>query len=125
MSEKYLTCALYKFVSLPAFEALREPLHRVLVDNHVLGTLLLAKEGINGTIAGLPADVESVLDWLDKIPELSNIDQKLSYHSEIPFHRTNVKLKKEGITHVYDKDNNQVSVDDVWSEWYENNKSFL
>ena len=98
MSEKYLTCALYKFVSLPAFEALREPLHRVLVDNHVLGTLLLAKEGINGTIAGLPADVESVLDWLDKIPELSNIDQKLSYHSEIPFYRTKVKLKKEIVT---------------------------
>lgn len=98
MSEKYLTCALYKFVSLPDFEALREPLHQVMVDNQVLGTLLLAQEGINGTISGLPADVESVLDWLDKIPELSNIAQKLSYHSEIPFYRTKVKLKKEIVT---------------------------
>jgi hypothetical protein len=49
------------------------------------------------------------------------------------FDRTNIndciywnkKLKNEGITHVFDKDNNQVSVDDVWSEWYNNNKSFL
>ena len=98
MSEKYLTCALYKFVSLPDFEALREPLHQVMVDNQVLGTLLLAQEGINGTISGLPADVESVLSWLDQIPELSNIDQKLSYHSEIPFYRTKVKLKKEIVT---------------------------
>jgi UPF0176 protein len=68
------------------------------VYNHVLGTLLLAKEGINGTIAGLPADVERVLCWLDRIPELSNLDRKLSYHSEIPFYRAKVKLKKEIVT---------------------------
>jgi hypothetical protein len=37
----------------------------------------------------------------------------------------NKKLKNEGITHVFDKDNQQVLVDDVWNDWYENNKSFL
>ena len=48
----YLIAALYKFVSLPDFKDLREPLLDVCERNDVKGTLLLAHEGINGTIAG-------------------------------------------------------------------------
>ncbi|HIK80385.1 MAG TPA: rhodanese-related sulfurtransferase [Porticoccaceae bacterium] len=98
MTDKYLTCALYKFVSLPDFEDLQTPLQTLMSDCNVFGTLLLAAEGINGTISGLPDDVQSVLAWLEQQPELSNIDQKNSYHSEIPFYRTKVKLKKEIVT---------------------------
>ena len=98
MSEKYLTCALYKFVSLPGFTGLQAPLQKIMSDNNVFGTLLLAAEGINGTIAGLPSDVQAVLGWLEQQPLLSGIDQKNSYHSEIPFYRSKVKLKKEIVT---------------------------
>ncbi len=98
MSDKYLTCALYKFVSLPDFAELQAPLQKVMADNNVFGTLLLATEGINGTIAGLPTDVQAVLEWLKQQPLLSGIDQKNSYHSDIPFYRTKVKLKKEIVT---------------------------
>ncbi len=98
MPDKYLTCALYKFVSLPDFAELQAPLQTVMADNNVFGTLLLATEGINGTIAGLPTDVQAVLEWLEQQPLLSGIDQKNSYHSDIPFYRTKVKLKKEIVT---------------------------
>ena len=98
MSQDYLTCALYKFVSLPRYESLQSPLHSLMVKNNVFGTILLAEEGINGTISGLPEDVRVVLTWLQNKPSLSSIDQKNSYHNEIPFYRTKVKLKKEIVT---------------------------
>ena len=98
MSDKFLTCALYKFVSLPEFEILQAPLQKVMSENNVFGTLLLASEGINGTISGLPSDVGEVMSWLQQQPQLDSIDQKHSYHSEIPFYRTKVKLKKEIVT---------------------------
>ena len=98
MSDKFLTCALYKFVSLPDFEILQAPLQKVMSENNVFGTLLLASEGINGTISGLPSDVGKVMSWLQQQPQLDSIDQKHSYHSEIPFYRTKVKLKKEIVT---------------------------
>ena len=98
MSQDYLTCAIYKFVSLPRYESLQSPLHSLMVKNNVFGTILLAEEGINGTISGLPEDVRVVLTWLQNQPSLSNIDQKNSYHNEIPFYRTKVKLKKEIVT---------------------------
>ncbi|MGO1626787.1 MAG: rhodanese-related sulfurtransferase, partial [Halomonadaceae bacterium] len=47
-----VVAALYKFVTLDDFEALREPLHQTMQDNGIKGTLLLAREGINGTVAG-------------------------------------------------------------------------
>ena len=98
MSQDYLTCALYKFVSLPRYESLQSPLHSLMVKNNVFGTILLAEEGINGTISGLPEDVRVVLTWLQNQQSLSNIDQKNSYHNEIPFYRTKVQLKKEIVT---------------------------
>ena len=58
---RYLTAALYKFVDLPDFEALREPLQACCEAHQVKGTLLLASEGINGTIAGLEPGVRAVL----------------------------------------------------------------
>ncbi|MEN9757782.1 MAG: hypothetical protein RL755_1969, partial [Pseudomonadota bacterium] len=47
-----VVCALYKFVTLENYQSMRQPLHDVMEKNHVRGTLLLANEGINGTIAG-------------------------------------------------------------------------
>jgi len=97
-TEETTVCALYKFVRLENFEQLREPLIAKMTSVDVKGTLLLAQEGINGTIAGPKSGIEQVLHFLAQDPNLNNIVYKLSYNSENPFHRTKVKLKKEIVT---------------------------
>ena len=69
-----------------------------MTDNDVKGTLLLAKEGINGTIAGTREGVDAVLTWLRNDPRLAKLDTKESFDDEVPFYRTRVKLKKEIVT---------------------------
>lgn len=98
MPAQYVTCALYKFVALPNYGSIRHPLLEIMTDNQVFGTLLLAAEGINGTISGTRIGIDSVLDWLAQQPGLENIDTKESYSDNIPFYRTKVKLKKEIVT---------------------------
>jgi UPF0176 protein len=99
---KYLTAALYKFVSLPDFHALQAPILAACVSNHIKGTLLLAEEGINGTIAGLPQDIHHLLHFLRTDPlfenRFANLEHKESFASEHPFYRMKVKLKKEIVT---------------------------
>ncbi|MDP2903045.1 MAG: rhodanese-related sulfurtransferase [Methylovulum sp.] len=93
-----VVCAMYKFVTLENFHALRQPLHDVMEDNQVRGTLLLASEGINGTVAGSRQSVDALLDWLRRDPRLSDIGCKESYTDRLPFNRAKVKLKKEIVT---------------------------
>jgi UPF0176 protein len=94
----FTVCALYKFVKLPQFEALRLPLIDVMESHGVRGTLLLADEGINGTIAGTAAGIEAVLAWLSAQPALGDLVCKYSYCEAMPFNRSKVKLKKEIVT---------------------------
>ena len=63
-----VVAALYRFATFPEYESLREPLKQCMLDNDVRGTLLLAAEGINGTIAGSRAGIDAVLEFLDAIP---------------------------------------------------------
>ena len=63
-SEHFIVCALYKFVALPEFEALRKPLLDVMEANEVRGTLLIASEGINGTVSAKRAGIDNLLKWL-------------------------------------------------------------
>ncbi|WP_418357059.1 MULTISPECIES: oxygen-dependent tRNA uridine(34) hydroxylase TrhO [Shewanella] len=93
-----VVCALYKFVALPHFESIRQPLLAVMEQNEVKGTLLLAQEGINGTVASSQQGIDNLLSWLDQQPGLDNIVTKLSFDDEMPFYRTKVKLKKEIVT---------------------------
>ena len=99
---KYLTAALYKFVSLPNYKSLQAPILEACVSNNIKGTLLLAEEGINGTIAGLPQDIHNFLHFLrsDSIFEnrFADLEHKESFASEHPFYRMKVKLKKEIVT---------------------------
>lgn len=91
-------CALYKFVRLENFETLKPSLLAVMEENNVKGTLLLALEGINGTIAGTQAGIDAVLAFLNAESRLTGVSYKFSYHQENPFQRTKVKLKKEIVT---------------------------
>jgi UPF0176 protein len=93
-----VVCALYKFVRLENFAALRQPLLNAMLDNDVKGTLLLAQEGINGTVAGSRSGIDNLLSWLASQPNLNNIVSKESYDETMPFYRTKVKLKKEIVT---------------------------
>ena len=99
---QYLTAALYKFVTLENHAALQANIHAACEAHQIKGTILLAHEGINGTIAGLPADIHAVLDFLrtDAVFEgkFSTLEHKESYANEHPFYRMKVKLKKEIVT---------------------------
>lgn len=94
----YVVSALYKFVTLDAFESLRKPLERVMKKHGIRGTLLLANEGINGTVAGSAEAIKALYTWFDQQPQLDNISHKESYSQALPFNRTKVKLKKEIVT---------------------------
>jgi UPF0176 protein len=93
-----VVCALYKFVTLENFQALRQPFYDVMEANQVRGTLLLAHEGINGTIAGSRVAIDAVLDCLRSDSRLADIDCKESLTDSLPFNRAKVKLKKEIVT---------------------------
>ena len=95
---KYIVCAMYKFVALEDFEAMRQPLHDTMVANGIKGTLLLASEGINGTISGPREGIDALLAYLNSDPRINPISCKESLHEEQPFYRTKVKLKKEIVT---------------------------
>jgi len=97
-TQRYVVCALYKFVRLDNFEELRQPLLNLMLEHHVRGTLLLAHEGINGTISGKRKSIDTVISWLESDTRLSPIDTKESFHAEQPFNRSKVKLKKEIVT---------------------------
>ncbi|MDD5114384.1 MAG: rhodanese-related sulfurtransferase [Methylobacter sp.] len=93
-----VVCALYKFVTLENYQALRQPLTDVMEANQIRGTLLLAVEGINGTVAGPRQGIDNLLNWLRSDPRLADLDCKESITNQPPFKRTKVKLKKEIVT---------------------------
>ena len=97
-NKKIVVTALYHFVRLENYKELRLPLLDVMLENEVRGTLLLASEGINGTIAGEKESTDMVLNWLRSDPRLTDFDSKESLTDEMPFYRTKVKLKKEIVT---------------------------
>ncbi|MCM2129807.1 rhodanese-related sulfurtransferase [Larsenimonas rhizosphaerae] len=98
MSSPVIVAAMYKFVTLPDFNALRAPLLEEMKLHDVKGTLLLAEEGINGTIAGTRNGIDAVLAWLRSDPRLADLEHKESTCDEQPFYRTKVKLKQEIVT---------------------------
>jgi len=93
-----VVCALYKFVTLEKFQDLRQPILKVMEYNNIRGTLLLASEGINGTVAGNRKGIDRLMAWFEKDGRLGNIVTKESFEASNPFYRTKVKLKKEIVT---------------------------
>lgn len=89
---------MYKFVRLEDYKELRQPLLEAMEKNHVRGTLLIADEGINGTVASTREGIDGLLEWLQQDERLADISYKESYDDEMPFYRTKVKLKKEIVT---------------------------
>ena len=90
--------ALYHFARLDNYRELQAPLLEKCIAEDIRGTLLLAEEGINGTIAGTPQGVANVLAYIRSDPRLSNLVHKESFADELPFLRMKVRLKKEIVT---------------------------
>jgi UPF0176 protein len=95
---QFLTAALYRFVELPDAAALKVPLQAVCDANGVKGTLLLAQEGINGTIAGRESGVRAVLAHLRADQRLAALEHKEAWSEKPPFLRMKVRIKKEIVT---------------------------
>ena len=90
--------ALYHFTRFDDPATLKPALLACAKRNAVCGTILLAREGINGTIAGSDAGIEAVLDHIRALPGCANLQWKDSRSSAMPFHRTKVRLKREIVT---------------------------
>ena len=91
-------CALYKFTRLDDFESIQLPLKTYLDSLSIRGTLLLAREGINGTISGSKGNLEKVLNYLQSDSRFMGLEFKYSYSNKAPFKRLKIKLKKEIVT---------------------------
>ena len=90
--------ALYHFTRFPDPALLRGPLLDLCIAQNVKGSLLLAGEGINGTIAGSRAGIDAVLDHIRTLPGCAELDWKESHASTMPFGKMKVKLKREIVT---------------------------
>ncbi len=94
----FRVAALYKFARLDDFETLRAPLAAFCCDHGIKGTLLLAHEGINGTVAGSEEAIPVLIDHLQAIEGLAGLEVKYSSAAQMPFHRMKVRLKREIVT---------------------------
>jgi UPF0176 protein len=94
----FTVAALYHFTSLLDYKNLKSPLSDMCELLEIKGTILLASEGINGTVAGTDIAVIQLIEYLRKDKRLKNLEYKLSKSREMPFYRMKVRLKKEIVT---------------------------
>ena len=100
MSDKkpFTVAAMYKFASLPDHPQLQSPLNDLCRAHGVMGTILLANEGLNGTIAGTAEGIEAVVAHILSDERFKGLSLKYSYADKMPFHRMKVRLKNEIVT---------------------------
>jgi UPF0176 protein len=90
--------ALYKFVAFARPAELQPLILAQCKARGIMGTILLAHEGINGTVAGSPAAIDDLVDYLRNMPGCADLDVKFSHAAEMPFYRMKVRIKKEIVT---------------------------
>ena len=94
----FQVAALYRFASFDDPAALRQPLIDLCAAEGVMGTLLLAREGVNGTIAGTEGGIAAVLCHIRSLPDCAGLDVKYSTAADMPFQRMKVRLIKAIVT---------------------------
>jgi len=97
-SGEFVVAALYHFARLDDFRDKQAPLLALCESQDIRGTLLLAQEGVNGTISGSRQGIDAVLAWLRADPRLQGLEHKESFSDRHPFVRLKIKLKKEIVT---------------------------
>ncbi len=98
MSKSFVIVSMYRFVRLTDYESMQPLLLSFCQERDIYGTLLLAEEGLNGTLVGTRGAIDELLNLLQSDARLADIEYKESYAEAIPFHRTKIKLKKEIIS---------------------------
>ena len=93
-----LVAALYKFVEIDDLLSLQSNLYEICEKNNIMGTILIANEGINGTISGKNNEINQTISLLKSDKRFANIEIKYSSTNKQPFHRMKVRLKKEIVT---------------------------
>ena len=90
--------ALYRFANFTQPEMLQPQIAAWCAEHGLKGTILVATEGVNGTVAGTEAGIDSVVAHLRTLPGCAELDVKYSHANEMPFYRLKVRLKKEIVT---------------------------
>jgi UPF0176 protein len=98
VSQAFTILAFYKFVPLSDFRELKGPLLEFLNAQEIRGTILLAPEGINGTVSGSDASIKTLIARFKEDERFADLEYKFGEHCEQPFKKTKVKLKKEIIS---------------------------
>ncbi len=94
----YIIASFYKFIPLNDFELLREPLLLAMKQHQILGTIILAQEGINGGAAGKPNDMHQFYDFVRTDSRFSDLHFKETYDDLMPYEKAKVKFRKEIVT---------------------------
>jgi len=97
-NKNILVATLYKFIEIDDLLALQDQLYTICNKNNVMGTILIADEGLNGTISARPKDLEKALAGIQYDNRFSDVDIKYSSTDKQPFHKMRVRLKKEIVT---------------------------
>jgi UPF0176 protein len=90
--------ALYRFANFTQPEMLQPQIAAWCAEHGLKGTILVATEGVNGTVAGSEAGIDAVVAHLRTLPGCAELDVKYSHANEMPFYRMKVRLKKEIVT---------------------------
>ena len=96
--DKYIISTFYKFLVLQNYKELKIKFDKSLSKTNIKGTILLANEGVNGTIAGSESDLKKFFLYIDKFSQFKDITPKFSSSNKNPFLRMKVRLKKEIVT---------------------------
>ena len=94
-SNQIVVAALYKFAKIKNPAKLQKQLKEFMLARDVKGTIIVAPEGVNGTISGSREGIDETLEFIRKVPGFADIDHKESFFTEHPFGKTKVKHKKE------------------------------
>ena len=91
---RYTVAAFYQFASLNNILSLQTELKKLCQRNEIFGTILLASEGVNGTVAGKQSSINCLFKWLGEQPSLNQIQVKYSNSDSPAFNRLKVRIKK-------------------------------
>jgi UPF0176 protein len=94
----WTVAAFYRFVELSNLPKMQEELKAMCAENNICGTILIAPEGVNGTIAGIGEKLTGIIDCLDRLTGVKSGELKYSTSTGKPFLRAKIKVKREIIT---------------------------
>lgn len=127
---QYTIIAFYKFVDITDLPELQGAIARFCKEQSILGTILLAPEGINGTIAGLDENITAVVDFLHTYTPFADLNFRYTYAEFNPFYKMKVKLKKEivalGVPNIYPAQKTGIQVPpEAWNQVISDPEIFL